>query len=397
MCRRTRKHFPSVCLLAFLSLLVLHLQLDSEVKREEKLIAQQPTQPTLSEFEPCECIVSSRRCRPEDRFKVPDLNASRSEDEDLMGLPFAESVPEWYLKEAFGRRRAVGGGNRTVTYPHCSFKRFRSSETKTCLHARRSSGLSAKFLFVGDSRVRNRFTALLNLSREMDIIVNYNRKDWVRLDDYLYPMKRVHDDIEAQSRKDHGVRFKFLWAPNFTEPIFLYLKGILKVPTTFWPAVVVVGGGMWDVAHLTKNQSTISMEQNFLESLDKLAPLLQSLAKHIPVIWQLQDPIKDWRISRLHRLNTLASSHLSSLAPRVLLWDTTWPLAWEYILACSRLIRAGNAEAQEEAKSWRWWCHDRIHVGFHVLMQYGEILLNLLCNAVMKTDPGDCCRDYGRP
>ena len=151
------------------------------------------------------------------------------------------------------------------------------------------------------------------------------------------------------------------------------------------------------MAQMTKNQSTTSMEQHFLESLDKLAPLLQSLAEHIPVIWQLQDPIKDWRISRLHRLNTLAISHLSSLAPRVLLWDTTWPLAWEYILACSRLVRSSNAETQEEAKSWRWWCHDQIHIGFHVLTQYGEILLNLICNAVMNPDPGDCCREYGRP
>lgn len=68
---------------------------------------------------------------------------------------------------------------------------------------------------------------------------------------------------------------------------------------------------------------------------------------------------------------------------RVVIWDSTVPLSRAYVFQCY---------SQEKTTSMTFWwkCLDRLHVGYIVVEQYTDMLLNDVCNKYMSL-PHDYC------
>lgn len=67
----------------------------------------------------------------------------------------------------------------------------------------------------------------------------------------------------------------------------------------------------------------------------------------------------------------------------VLLWDSTLPLSLAYNLECMDNPRHINTTL------W-WMCGDRTHVGYILLHQYADMVLNVACNKHMVMDKNSC-------
>lgn len=66
----------------------------------------------------------------------------------------------------------------------------------------------------------------------------------------------------------------------------------------------------------------------------------------------------------------------------IAIWDSAIPLSEEYVKEC-----------QKEPKNipGRWWvCKDKMHVGYIVIQEYLEMLLNYVCTPVL--DSNSLCR-----
>lgn len=67
----------------------------------------------------------------------------------------------------------------------------------------------------------------------------------------------------------------------------------------------------------------------------------------------------------------------------VLLWDSTLPLSLAYSLECMKNPRHNNETL------W-WMCGDRTHVGYILLHQYADMVLNVACNKYMTLEQNSC-------
>ncbi|KAK7073656.1 hypothetical protein SK128_015684 [Halocaridina rubra] len=123
--------------------------------------------------------------------------------------------------------------------------------------------------------------------------------------------------------------------------------------------------------------------EKYTQHLENLTPLLSAFANSTLTIFKMQDHLGrdlkratnyDWNVDYY---NEIAKKVLSKTP--VLLWDSTLPLADMYQEEC-RVHKRSTPDTGD------WQCQDYSHIGFIMVDQYLDMLLNHVCsNATRET------------
>ncbi|KAG7159492.1 uncharacterized protein LOC121877330 [Homarus americanus] len=160
------------------------------------------------------------------------------------------------------------------------------------------------------------------------------------------------------------------------------------------PTLLILDCGL----HWMVRSHKISMELGeeaaavpYKEQLRSLAPQLTRLAATTTIIFKLLDDIpavhgshsdKNWlTLKNLQLYNSIVRESLEGTG--VILWDSTLPLSQAYTSEC--VLRPKSL-----FPSYSWKCFDENHVGYIVVEQYADMILNDVCNKYMNLKPEYC-------
>ncbi|XP_069956564.1 uncharacterized protein [Cherax quadricarinatus] len=182
--------------------------------------------------------------------------------------------------------------------------------------------------------------------------------------------------------RDINFRMTFLWDP--------YLKVLLQEMTTWerrpqdTPTLVIFGSALhWMVKtheiYISKGAEAAAAK--YREQLKSLRPHLTRLANTTTVVFKLQDHLQRAIINnskeavRTHSnyvlYNEIAVQELAGTG--VVVWDSTVPLSDGYAREC---IRSPN---KQTPPYFHWKCQDLGHVGFILVDQYADMVINDFC------------------
>ncbi|KAK3865528.1 hypothetical protein Pcinc_028884 [Petrolisthes cinctipes] len=160
-----------------------------------------------------------------------------------------------------------------------------------------------------------------------------------------------------------------------------------EVEQQYRPSFLVINSGLHWLSFLEKaytsgldNNATLVLYQ---DQLNHLTPILGRFATHTPTVFKLLDdvqaadtnPKSEKVISRtnLAHYNQVTVEALRGTG--VTVWDSTLPLSLGYSHQCS-------VHPRTSINYW-WKCHDKRHVGYVLVEQYVDMLLNHACNSYL--------------
>lgn len=129
----------------------------------------------------------------------------------------------------------------------------------------------------------------------------------------------------------------------------------------------------------------------FESHLRSIEPVLRSVANKTTVVFKMQDDLQTvhHNVSKVVSFSAENIQYYNGVFRRVLadtgvlLWDSTLPLSLAYSLECMKNPRHNNETL------W-WMCGDRTHVGYILLHQYADMVLNVACNKYMTLEQNSC-------
>ncbi|XP_057381559.1 N-acetylneuraminate 9-O-acetyltransferase-like [Daphnia carinata] len=235
---------------------------------------------------------------------------------------------------------------------------------------------------MGDSRVRQQFYNFVVLIPDYD-----------QIRQPIQNSRSFHDEMEITSNI-LKLRLSFKWRPliddNVTDTVRRWASSdSSERPHLLFLSIVV--------HHMlgTNGADHRLYEENF----KKFAPELGRLANVSQVIWFNQYPVEELP-EKIHDHNTYIHSEkidnynkairrlLESESSRIRIWDSSDPLAEEYIRSCAVLKR--DEIVQVDRRSYLFKdaafadCNDFIHTGYSALSQATNLLYNDICNDVME-------------
>ncbi|KZS14819.1 Uncharacterized protein APZ42_020190 [Daphnia magna] len=284
----------------------------------------------------------------------------------------------------------------------CRLLRYTTDRTVPCLDliryqkqlagdlSNRNNG-SLHFLFMGDSRVRQQFYNFVAVS-SIKYFLNY---DQIRKPIQNSPS--FHDEMEITSNI-LKLRLSYKWRPliddNVTDTIRRWATfDPIERPHLLFLSIVV--------HHMlgTNGADHRLYEENF----KKFAPELGRLAKFSQVIWFNQYPVEELP-EKIHDHNTYIHSEKINIGKMattctflpfssrnenssIRIWDSSDPLAEEYIRSCAALKRDEIVHVDSRPYLFKDAafadCNDFIHTGYSALSQATNLLYNDICNNVM--------------
>ncbi|OQV16926.1 hypothetical protein BV898_08932 [Hypsibius exemplaris] len=175
----------------------------------------------------------------------------------------------------------------------CTLKIYSQSELVQCMQERTRSkhGVLTKFLFIGDSRIRqlrDEVTRQLT-GKDNDCHTNPN------ITTSMYHKQSNRPTI----LEDSSVRIEFSWAGGLddgrpkgnpsSKETEAALRRLSKQSPMQLPDIVVLGNGAWNVYEcFLKNRSQDVCLQDYKRAFHKLLPMLRKVAERTPVIWAPQ-------------------------------------------------------------------------------------------------------------
>ncbi|XP_042858633.1 uncharacterized protein LOC122244719 isoform X2 [Penaeus japonicus] len=250
--------------------------------------------------------------------------------------------------------------------------------------------------FFGDSHARYIFCAIYSRMRSQDFqcrIPSFKGK-WRSLG-YL------HNLLPTCTYRGGIIEIRHVKLPFvFTFYRDVYLTEIKKY-AQLWdadehlrPTFIVMNSGNHWMRRLVNNYVKNGVEaagRIFETHLRSITPVLRNLAQKTTVIFKMQDDLQTvhHNVSKVVSFSTENIKHYNGIFRRVLadtgvlLWDSTLPLSLAYNLECMDNPRHINTTL------W-WMCGDRTHVGYILLHQYADMVLNVACNKHMVMDKNSC-------
>lgn len=241
----------------------------------------------------------------------------------------------------------------------CMLHTYTNAESRMCLRYIAYWGGQNHIVFMGDSRIRQLYWALVHQVQQPGGAAAEGQQ--------------AHRDLHFEE-KDLRLTVEFLWRP-------LVEDGSMRAAAARWlgasgPRLLVVGGGTWAMRRSNGSRAALA---EYGAGVSRLAPLLDRLAANgSTVLWMLQGPVQPQRLrpGRQALTNELVDAYNRAAAralrhsPGVQLWRS------------ARLVAQGAPEADSP---------DGLHAGPFVLGYAVQILTNAYCNDHMNYNDGTCC------
>ncbi|XP_042362281.1 N-acetylneuraminate 9-O-acetyltransferase [Plectropomus leopardus] len=260
---------------------------------------------------------------------------------------------EWLLS----RGRYLG---ENVWQPYgCMMHKYKSIEAKTCLAGK-------QVVFVGDSRIRQLFYSFIK-------IIEPGRRD----------DGNKHEDISFED-KSSNVNVNFLWYPEANNSMRERLiswthEGSAK------PDAIIVGAATWSIKLHSGSSETL---QQYKLNLTAIAVHLEKLADHAEVYWVLQDPVNEEVLSESRKMITNQQLEMyNEAAADVLNSSKRNGRSRVKLLAASR-----QAALETISKS-----EDGLHMPEGTRNVGAMVLMNSLCNKLLRPIDGSCCQTLQPP
>ncbi|KAM7384087.1 hypothetical protein PAMA_011437 [Pampus argenteus] len=232
--------------------------------------------------------------------------------------------------------------------------KYKSIEAKTCLAEKRVA-------FVGDSRIRQLFYSFIK------IIDPRQREDGNK-----------HEDISFEDESS-SVNVDFLWHPE--------ANNSMKESLISWtheaspkPDVVILGAATWSIKLHSGSSETL---QQYKVNLTAIAVPLERLADHGEVYWVLQDPVNEKVLSENRKMITNQQLELyNEAAVDALNSSKRNSRSKVKLLAASRQAALETISQSE----------DGLHLPEGTRNVGAMILMNSVCNKLLRPIDGSCCQ-----
>ncbi|WCJ25136.1 Protein ALTERED XYLOGLUCAN 9 [Euphorbia peplus] len=241
----------------------------------------------------------------------------------------------------------------------CEFQRLDRSDTKDLLNG-------SWVVVAGDSQARLIVQSLLSL------ILDSKRMESVKGD-----LFKRHSDYQIVV-KEIGLKLDFVWAP--------YVVNLTDLVTRFkqqrsYPDVLVIGGGLWHMLHIT-NASKYGVDlQSLRSSVVSLLPYSSELGTEGPVTGSvsIRSPHLFWL-----GMPMLINGMLNTEEKKEKMTDEMWH-AYDRELKNSRLLRIyGGPFVMLDIQSMSWNCGPRCtDDGMHYDKAVYEAAVHILLNALL--------------
>ncbi|XP_061598663.1 N-acetylneuraminate 9-O-acetyltransferase [Cololabis saira] len=260
---------------------------------------------------------------------------------------------DWLLS----RGRYLG---ENVWQPYgCMMHKYKSTEAKTCLADKRVA-------FVGDSRIRQLFYSFVK------IIDPERREDGNK-----------HEDIFFKDERS-SVNVDFLWYPEANNSMKERLIA-WTYEASVKPDVIILGAATWSIKLHSGSSDTL---QQYKSNLTAIAVPLERLAEHGEVYWVLQDPVNEAVLSENRKMITNQQLELYNEAAADVLNSSKYNGKSRV-----KLLAASRQAAMETITQ----SDDGLHLPESTRNVGAMVLMNSLCNKILKPIDGSCCQTLPPP
>nr|XP_045619620.1 uncharacterized protein LOC123771213 [Procambarus clarkii] len=241
------------------------------------------------------------------------------------------------------------------------------------------------WVLVGDSHIRYILGSFLTRFRSPGLMYRVRDTDeWhgTALLEKTVRLSVIHRRIQVFNQ-DINFRMTYIWDP--------YLR-VLPEEMAVWerrprdtPCLLIFGGALhWMVKtqKLYAKNGTEAAAARYREHIKSLRPHLTRLSSRTTVVFKLLDDLKKTyvinsteavkSIRNYVLYNKIAVQELSGTG--VIIWDSTRPLSTDYAHHCIK-----NPEMQTPPYFY-WKCQDLGHVGYILVDQYADMIINDFCN-----------------
>lgn len=230
-------------------------------------------------------------------------------------------------------------------------------DARTCLRYIAYWGGKNHIVFIGDSRIRQLYSAFTQLI--------FNAEDET--------LKSAHFDMRKEG-KELFLKVEFLWRPIINESMFEDYRKWLKSDPFEQPKLIITGSGTWTIKSTTASLKAL---EDYKNNLTRLLPYMDRLDSQL--LWVLQDPVNPKQLSSSRQMITNEQIDLyNKAAINTLKYSTSNRV---HIWSSSRLVSQGYSHDQK----------DGLHMGQIALYYAVQILLNMYCNDQMNHNDGTCC------
>ncbi|KAL0961885.1 hypothetical protein UPYG_G00332900 [Umbra pygmaea] len=260
---------------------------------------------------------------------------------------------EWLLSSG----RYLG---ENVWQPYgCMMHKYKSNEAKTCLAEKRVA-------FVGDSRIRQLFYSYIQI-----------------IDPAVKEDGRKHENIPFEDRSS-SVNLDFLWYAEVNNSLKERLISWTKDPSVK-PDVVIIGAATWSIKLHGGSSEAL---QQYKINLTAISSSLEQLAEDGEVYWVLQDPVHEQGLSDNRKMITNEQLDLYNEAALSILNGSK-----KNGRARVRFLGASRQAAIETISQ----SADGLHLPESSRNVGAMILMNAVCNKLLRPIDGSCCQSLPAP
>jgi len=249
----------------------------------------------------------------------------------------------------------------------CMMHKYTRTDSERCFRYNRFWGRRNHLVYIGDSRVRQLYTA---------------SRHWIEAG---MDQGDIHGGIEYNNHADlswensaQNLKLDFIWAPMVNETMH---KSLQRWKTGAGPTVIVIGAGAHSIN--ISNGSDTALDEH-RRNLTRLKPDLENIVEFggSKVLWALQAPV-NW-----DRLNG---------SSKVITNDAIW----QYNSQSSKVLTKSNVIVWSSLYRLGEGTLDEMPDGFHMspiaLSKATQMILNLVCNDNMNFNDGSCCKSSDKP
>nr|XP_023014040.1 N-acetylneuraminate 9-O-acetyltransferase [Leptinotarsa decemlineata] len=239
----------------------------------------------------------------------------------------------------------------------CMLHFYSKTDTRRCLRYLAYYGSETHFVFIGDSRIKELYTAFVqHLVQDEDISQKPDRSS----------INLTHVDNTLKMKVD------FIWSPLISKEMINSFSSWQKSIDP--PSVIIVGCGLWPI--ITSNGSLSTFQEYKLNITRLVQPIDRLHKRKTRILWALQEPVNEEKLKPEHRMVTNEQIDLYNKAAIEVLSYSSADVWWSLRLVGQGMILESP---------------DGIHLAQRPLRHDTQILLNMYCNDNMNFNDGTCC------
>ncbi|BFZ21935.1 hypothetical protein BsWGS_24974 [Bradybaena similaris] len=270
---------------------------------------------------------------------------------EILHFKYGNDSCKWLMSEG----RFPG---RDTWQPYgCMMHKYTRADAKTCMHYVSYWGGHNHFAFVGDSRIRQLYYEFIGL-----------------INDKLDVDTKAHTDLQFHDSKIN-IKVDFLWQPMVNATMYdVFNKWHKSVQPGARPNVLITGSATWAIKLFNGSADAAT---NFHSNLTMIRELYNKLKDSTKVVWMLQDPVQEEKLSEDRSMITNEQIDKYNKIAITVLKDSS-AMLW----SSSRLVAQGF---KKELTT------DGLHIQKQALEIDIQMLLNMYCNNYMNHNDGTCC------